>query len=866
MVTLPSRDPDPRLLALVEGVLRRASVPGSKHDEARQDFLDHLQTAIDRRVAAGTEVEAAIAAAIADFGQPNDVGGALEASTQSMMILHRIPYDLLSAVRTLWRRPMISAAAIATLALGIGVNGAVFSVVDWVLLRPLPYPAAEELVRLQTAGTDPVTSPAALTHTELAALHSSTAFASAVGFSTATRVVAAPGIDPAHVVLARISGDISKTFRSFPDVGRTFTSDEMSAGAPLVVLSHSLWERQFLRDPQISGKVISIDGVPHTVVGVMPQGRGYPPEADVWRPITSEEREDDDRDLGVVARLRPGRSLISANAELSALASPAGGQRTTWAEAMQQTEVKDVERALTALLVAAMLILLIACANVAALIAASGSDRGAEIAVREALGASRAQLIGQLLTESVVLALAGGAIGLLLGRWTLDGIIAIAPATLPRLSEISLDVRIIGVAVAATVAVGVIIGLAPAFRLSRSSGSMRVHAGNSIRVTRRSPGRRVLVAAQVGMAVILTVGAALLAESLRNLINTSNGFNAERLISTDLYLRGSFKGDSNQLFRELLEAAQAVPGVNSAAISMRLPTQTAGVRAPLTIVGTPQAAIPAVLRPISPAYFETASIAIRAGRQFSATDTRSAPRVAIVNASAVREIFTDRPAVGERVTTSLTNGPLEIVGVVDDVTPAGEVDRAALYVPIDQLSIGSGYLLVRSEGDPESALPALRARLRQAAPALALDRMDLVRHSLEASRSAARFNGALAGTFALLALLLAAIGVYGLTASEVASRWRELAVRLALGASVRQVLWTVLRPCATVLLAGAMAGVAGAAALGPRLATLLYQVEPDNTLILTVAPALLATIGLAAAAMAAGRVLRADPASTLRNE
>jgi hypothetical protein len=274
----------------------------------------------------------------------------------------------------------------------------------------------------------------------------------------------------------------------------------------------------------------------------------------------------------------------------------------------------------------------------------------------------------------------------------------------------------------------------------------------------------------------------------------------------------------------------------------------------------------AILRPISSAYFETVSIRVREGRQFAPTDTRNAPRVAILNAAAVREIFKGRPALGERLTTSLTNGPLEIVGVVDDVTPAGEADRAALYVPIDQLSIGGGYLLVRSQGDPEFILPVLRARVREIAPALALDRMDLVRHSLEANRSATRFNSMLAGTFAILALVMAAIGVYGLTASEVASRWRELAVRLALGSSPRQALWTVVRPCATVLLVGAIAGVAGAAALGPSVATLLYQLEPTNPLILTFAPVLLGTIGVAAGAIAAGRVLRADPASTLRNE
>src|SRR5262245_7327599 len=241
------------------------------------------------------------------------------------MILNRLRSDLLSAVRALWRRPAISAAAIATLAFGIGVNGAVFSVVDWVLLRPLPYPSPHELVRVQTAEVEPATPPAAMTHSELAAINASSAFAGSIGFSTATRIVAAAGVDPAHVVLARISGDVATTLGAFPELGRTFTNDEMSAGAPVVVLSHGLWERQFSHHPQIVGRAITIDGAAHTVIGVMSQGRGYPPEADVWRPVTGDEREDDDRELRVVARLRPGTSIAGANAELSAVATNTAG-------------------------------------------------------------------------------------------------------------------------------------------------------------------------------------------------------------------------------------------------------------------------------------------------------------------------------------------------------------------------------------------------------------------------------------------------------------------------------------------------------------------------------------------------------------
>jgi putative ABC transport system permease protein len=424
--------------------------------------------------------------------------------------------------------------------------------------------------------------------------------------------------------------------------------------------------------------------------------------------------------------------------------------------------------------------------------------------------------------------------------------------------------RVVGLGLVATIAVGIIVGLAPAFRASRPGRDAQSHGAGSTRVTERSYARRVLVVAQVAMAVLITAGAGLLARSLVNMINTPNGFDPERLISVELYLRGAVRGDSRPLFRELTAAAASVNGVSSAAVAMRLPTQTLGIRTPVSIIGKSAEPARAVLRPIGHGYFETASIALRAGRAFSSTDLSDTPRVAIVNATAVREMFGDQSPIGSRITTPLASAPMEIVGVVDDVKPAGEADRSALYVPLEQLSIGEGYLLVRTEGDPAALLPILRERLRSIAPALALDRIQLVRHTLEESRAATRFNSTLAGAFALLALLLAAVGVYGLTASEVASRWRELAVRLALGASPLQALWTALRPSAMLLAAGAGIGVLVAIGLSPRLAALLYQVDPRDRLTLASAPALLCLTGLIAAAGAVAKILRADPTITLR--
>jgi hypothetical protein len=372
--------------------------------------------------------------------------------------------------------------------------------------------------------------------------------------------------------------------------------------------------------------------------------------------------------------------------------------------------------------------------------------------------------------------------------------------------------------------------------------------------------------AQVAMAVVLTAGAGLLGRSLENLIAINHGFAVDRLVSVDLYLRGAVTGDAQPLFQTLIAQAQTVPGVESAAVAMRLPTETTGLRAPIAIAGRTAPATPATLRPISGGYFATAGIRVLEGRVFTSADGDRAPRVGIVNASLAREAFGGRPVLGTRVTMPLADDPITIVGVVADVTPAGEGDRPALYVPIDQLRIGSGYLLVRASGDARSIAVALAQRVRDVAPGLAVDRVARVAQALEDSRSATRFTTQLVAVFAALALLLAGIGIYGLVAGEVAARWREMAVRMALGAAPRAALWTIVRPCAILFGAGAIAGIGGALAAGPWLASLLYGIDPADPPTLLLAPTVLGLVGALAAVLAAAPVVRADPAATLRRE
>jgi predicted permease len=850
----------------------------TRENEIVEEFSQHLDERYRELLVGGTSPDEAKYLALEDFQSGDVLVRQMAALRQAHVtapttlgappehVLSDLWRDLRYAGRVLRRHPVWTATATLSLTVGIGLNAAVFSVVDWVLLRPLPYPAAHELVHIFTAGRDAVTGPSGVTHDELVTFSRATAVRQAVGFSNTTRILSGAAIEPVHVMVSRVGGNFFATFGVHPDVGRPFSQEEMAAGMPVVVLGHELWQRRFFADPHVVGHSVLIDGAPHTVIGVMPAGRGYPRDAEVWRPLTPAERASDDRDLSLVARLRSGVTPATASVELGPLAQAVSNDvRTAWVDEVHRTDVGTIKASLQALFAAAMLTLLIASANVAALIGAQNGDRIGEIAIRGALGASRARIFRQLMTESLILAIAGGLLGLLFGRWTLSALVAMAPVSVPRLTEISLDGRILGVGLLSTVLTGLAVGLAPALRLSSVTRTSVLNRLAWHRTTPPPHARRTLVLAQVAVAVVLATGAGLLIRSLYQLVALDHGFAPNRLVAVRVFPPRSFSGDAPRLLRELAAESETVPGVEAVAFSMRLPTQVSGLRTSVSVIGEGELGARAVWRPVSSGYFETVGIPVTAGRPFSRTDSQGAPRVAIVNISFVRELLGGRSALGIRLTTSFAGEPISIVGVVGDVTPAGEADPPAVYVPVEQSPIGEGHVLVRTAGDPGFLIPALTARLHRIAPGVPLDRVGRVAEALEESRAVTRFVTQLAATFAGLALLLAMIGVYGLSAGDVSARWNELAIRLALGASRRNVLWTVIRPCAAVLVAGTLLGTAVALGAGRGLSSLLHGISPADLGTFVVAPLLLAAVGLLAAVTAAHRVLKADPAVTLRS-
>jgi putative ABC transport system permease protein len=842
-------------------------LPGRAEDELARELHAHLALIEDEHRRRGLAPDAARRAARLALG------GLEQAKEQhrrarTFRWVDDLGRDATYAIRLLRRRPITTITSILSLAIGLGLNAAVFSVVDWVLLRPLPYPASHELVHVFTGGRAPASGPSGLTHDEFRMMSGAAAFRESTAFTDTTRVLTAPGIEPAYVLIARVAGDVFRTLGIRVEIGRAFTRQEVESGMPVVVIGHALWRRQFVSDPQIAGRTVSIDGAPHTVVGVMPAGRGYPREAEVWRPLTPVERTSDDRELSMVARLHATVTSASATSEVAALAQRTSiGARTAWVDDVQRTDAASVTASLQVLLAAALLTLLLACANVAALVGARVSERAGEMAVRGALGATRSRILGQLITESVVLAAAGGALGLLLGRWALDVLVAMAPVSVPRLAEVSLDGRIVAIGLMATLATGLAVGLAPSLQLVRLTPTSMLTRLTWPRATAQGGGRRLLVLGQVAVAVILATGAGLLMRSLHHLVTLDHGFAPDRLVAIRVFPPRSYDGDVSQLFRELSAASKSVSGVDAVAWAMRLPTQVTGIRAAVTVLGESPQDGRAIWRPVSLSYFKTVGIPVATGRSFVEDDhERGASGVAIVNEAFVRDFLGGRSPIGTRLRASLADRPLSVVGVAGDVTPAGERDLPALYVPVEQAPIGDGQILVRTRTNPESVVLELKERLSRIAPGLPFDRVEPVAAALEQSRAVTRFLTQVAATFAGLALLLSMIGVYGLASADVSTRWRETAIRLALGASRRRTLWTVIRPSAIVVAAGTLLGVVGAVSVGPALASFLHGVVPTTVSNLAGAPILLSSVGMVAALTAAVRVLRTDPAETLRGE
>ncbi len=799
--------------------------------------------------------------------------------------------DFRHALRTFARAPGFTLVVVLTLALGIGSTTTLFSLVYGVLLRPLPYPDADRVVRVwntRANGQDSSFSPADYldVQREVRGFH-------AVAGMFAQPAILTDGAEPVRVAAAQVTPRYFDVFGVPAARGRTFA--DRDRGTSVAVLADGAWREQFGGDPAIIGRTIHIDRQPYTVVGVMPRGfAALPDDVRLWRvssgdvptpPLVVHGDLNAQREVGymdVVARVAGGTSLAQVNGELRALATRLARQfpddkagESFRVEPLREQMVADVRLGLLVLFGAVGAVLLIAGANVAGLLLARAAARRREFAVRSALGASRARLVRQLLVESVLLATAGGAVGLGAASWGLDLLKATLPRTIPRVSEIALDPAVVLFAAGVSIAIGLLFGTAPAWIESAVTVGEALKDGGRAGTGARQWSRRSLVVTEVAVALVLLASAGLLVGSLVKMERVDPGFRAEDVAVMQLALpQARYDGAAQARFYESLVARLAADGrVQAAAVVFPTPLVNNSASAQYQVdVGprVPQAERPnARLAAISAGYFSVLRIPVLRGRPFTEADMADGATSVIVNRAFAGRHFPGMDPIGHRVLLGEDAGEqFTIVGVVGDIR-AGSLAEAPdpmMYLPVRQLTLPFMRVMIRSRAGLAAAADALKTAVRAEAPDLPVERVEALTTIVSASAAQPRFRAWVVTAFAAAALVLAALGLYGLISYSVTERVREFGVRLALGATPREVLAMVLREGLGLTGIGLAIGVVGALAVARAIASLLYETSASDPLTLAGVALVLALTAVVACALPARRAMRVDPIVALRVE
>jgi putative ABC transport system permease protein len=801
--------------------------------------------------------------------------------------------DIRYGLRMLTRSPGFAAISLLMLALGIGTNTAMFSIVDAVLLRPLPYEHAERLVRvwqrLPDGNFNLFSTPDFNAWNSHAAAFDKFGAHVLADFSLTGNGEAEP------VQGARVSAEFFPTMEVHPYLGRTFFEDEDRPGAGnVVVLSFGLWQRRFGADPAITGKQIVLNGASKTVIGVMPQNFDVLETGEqLWVPLQLDPTEATASArgvhwLGTIARLRANTDIAQTQSKLDAIAAalrqqdPQGDAgRGVVLYSLRDSLTGQVRPALLLLFGAVGFVLLLATANVANLLLARAADRKKEIAVRMAMGASRARLVRQLLTESVVLSILGGALALGFAGAGLRILVATNPVSLPRLNEIGLQWPALVVALVFSTATGLLFGIMPAFRASRECTSDTLKEGS--RGSRRTEkDRGLLVVAEMALTVILLVAAGLSLKSLWVLLSANPGFDAQNVLTMQVALpEARYTGEQiPRFYGNLLDRLKELPQVHSFAIARDLPLAGANPSAPVEVEGqapAPPGETPTVrVRTVSSRYFETLGIALLAGRDFIQQDAKESPIVAIVSRSLAEQYWPAQNPIGKRIKIGLPGlSWASVIGVVNDVKHIGlEFDsEATAYFSYSQIPTAmlplvesSMQIAFRSSAAPASLVSAVRARVRSLDPDISVSQVQSMEEIVATSLSSWRFNMFLLGGFALLALALAMIGTYGVLAHSVSRRTQEIGIRMALGARPGNILRLILGEGLRLILIGLAIGLAGALNLGRVLSSLLYGVRASDPGTFLLVASLLTVIALAACYIPAHRAAGVAPMVALRHE
>ena len=887
------RDLDARLAALGVPPTRRVDIA----TEVAQHLADQERDTLDPREMERLVRELSIVERTAPADPPILVLG-----TPKVISMHSIWQDVRYAVRSLRLTPAYTAVVIATLALGIGANAAIFSVADAVMLRPFPYPGIERIVAInEKVRAGQQMSVAWPTFQDW--LLQNRSFES-LGVYRNTAANLTGGEQPERLNAAVMSAGVFGAMGIAPLVGRTFGPEEdVPNGARVAIVSERLWRTRFGADPALVGRSLVLNGEPHTVVGIMPAGMRFPSRlTDVWLPIgpivpTFPTSRGSHPGLFAMGRLKPGVTFDAAVSDMDAVArrieadNPSTNHNVAVAMVPYYEQiVSNIRPTLFILLGAVGFVLLIGCANLANLMLGRSERRQREIAVRAALGAARRRVIQQLLTESLLLSMLGGGLGLLLASWGVQVFVASRPVSVPRIDLVGIDGRVVIFAAILSIATGIVFGLMPALRASAPDlVSSLNESGRSTPGVRSARLRSSLVVVEVALAVVLLVGAGLMIRSFARLMAIPTGFNPDGVVTMRLTLPPSKYQDMDRwqaFHRDLTSAVSAIPGVQSAGLNSAVPLEGGGSEAGVAIEGRPLPSMehpgPATLfQASSPGYLQTMGIRLVRGRYFTAQDSKAGAPVVIVDESLVRQLFPNEEPLGKRISFEFHGAHgessqvvwREIVGIVTHVRHYGlatEPPFVQLYVPLEQPPIyftqrrPSMALVARTTMAPEALTAAIRRAIASIDPDIPVYNVQTMKNYIAQDTEQPRLGVILLSGLGGLALVLAVIGIYGVVSYSVSERVQEIGVRMALGASRRDVLRMVIGRSAALVLLGVALGTGASLALTSVLQRMLFEISPRDPATLAVIATGLTAVGILAAAVPARRATRVDPIVAMR--
>ncbi len=801
--------------------------------------------------------------------------------------------DVRYGVRMLIRNPGFTIVSVIALALGIGANVAIFSVVNGVLLRPLPFKDPDRLMMIRETKLPQFPEFAVASGNFLDWKKQNTVFERLVAFKGSSLNLIGTG-DPERLRGLNVTEGFFAMLGTQPQLGRDFLLEEDQPGrSNVVILSHGLWQRRFGADLKILNQSITLSGQSYTVIGVMPEtfrfGRAED-QIDLWTPMafTAQDAQNHGgHSVAAIGQLKAGITLDQASSEMSTIAGRLAVQypeaNTGWNVKLiplLEFSVRSIKPALIVLLVAVAFVLLIACANVANLLLARAAGRQKEIATRTALGAGRWRIVRLLLTESLLLSLLGGAVGLMLAKWGTDLLLTMAPAELPRMDNVSLDGRALAFTAAITFLTGIVFGLVPALQASKPNlnETMKDAGRGSTEGGRRKLIRSTLVVLEVASALVLLVGAGLMIKSFWRLQKVDPGFNPDNALSVRVFLpKAKYPEESQQaaFFQQLIERAENLPGVQAAGAGHVVPLSGSDFVLAFEIDGRPPLAPGASQSTnyysVSADYFKAMGIPLRRGRLFTTRDTKDSPRVALINETMAQKIFPDEDPIGKRITfDDRAKNPewFEIVGIVGDVKHYGldQVTTMQTYEPYTQQTFSYMTLVVRSAGDPTNLSAAIRSEILKLDKEQPASNIKTLNEFFSTSIAQQRFSMVLLGVFAAVALVLAAVGIYGVLSYAVTQRTHEIGIRMALGAGRRDVLRLVVGRGMLLSLIGVAGGLVAAFAVTRLMASLLFGVTATDTVTFASVAGVLLAVALMACYIPARRATKVDPLVALRYE